>query len=413
MLRRTNDDINCLLPSRYECAVFCRPSELQCELYNKLTVDYNKSESLPLLTRLRKLCSHPDLLDESSQNIVGAPAPPPKFIAASSVVPSASVSSELQKRGTLQARSPTQEKIASATTSDTKSGKMELLEELLRSIRASTDEKVVVISNFTNALDVIEKIVTKRNWGFSRLDGTTSASDRQGIVDTFNRSSAANKFVFLLSSKAGGVGLNLVGANRLVMFDADWNPATDAQAMGRIYRTGQKLPCFIYRLFLAGTVEEVILQRQLQKGNLALDGAKKGKKRGTASEFSKEELKDCFTLKENAVCETNDKFGGNWASGEMPDDMIDKDCSFAQIANQRNDLITFVRYGSDRDARCSSIGSIEDKKSAIEDMGDEEGEDKHNYGIMADEDCIDEDEDIYFDEEEYLNDLSSEEEFDE
>jgi len=76
------------------------------------------------------------------------------------------------------------------------------------------------------------------------------------------------------------------------MFDADWNPATDAQAMGRIYRTGQRLPCFIYRLFLAGTVEEVIFQRQLQKGNLALENGAgaNGKEGGTASEFSKVSL---------------------------------------------------------------------------------------------------------------------------
>ena len=122
-------------------------------------------------------------------------------------------------------------------------------------------------------------------------------------MDSFNSGSVNHSFAFLLSSKAGGCGLNLIGANRLIMVDADWNPATDHQAMARVYRQGQKKPCFIFRLFTTGTVEEIIYQRQfeLQKGNLAKlanDGG--GKKGGNANaSFSKEELRECFLLKED------------------------------------------------------------------------------------------------------------------
>lgn len=76
-------------------------------------------------------------------------------------------------------------------------------------------------------------------------------------------------FVFLLSTKAGGTGLNIVGASRLVLFDCDWNPANDLQAMGRIHRDGQTKPCFIYRLVTTGTIDEKIFQRQITKMGLA------------------------------------------------------------------------------------------------------------------------------------------------
>ena len=101
-------------------------------------------------------------------------------------------------------------------------------------------------------------------------------------------------------------------ANRLVMFDPDWNPATDAQAMARVYRQGQKKPCYIYRMFTSGTVEEVVYQRQTQKSNLAtltVDGQGSSKK---SAGFTKEELRDCFTLKVGCACDTKRKVGGKW-----------------------------------------------------------------------------------------------------
>jgi len=96
------------------------------------------------------------------------------------------------------------------------------------------------------------------------------------------------------------------------MFDADFNPATDHQAMARVYRPGQSKPCYIYRFFTSGTVEEVIYQRQEQKGNLStftVDGASCTKQ---SSGFTKEELRDCFTLKEDCDCDTKGKMGDRW-----------------------------------------------------------------------------------------------------
>ena len=88
--------------------------------------------------------------------------------------------------------------------------------------------------------------------GYVRLDGSMTIKKRAKVVESFN-DPASPEFIFMLSSKAGGCGLNLIGANRLVMFDPDWNPANDEQAMARVWRDGQKKECFIYRLLAVST----------------------------------------------------------------------------------------------------------------------------------------------------------------
>ena len=108
----------------------------------------------------------------------------------------------------------------------------------------------------------------------------TKQAQRQLIVDDFNRTSQQTRMVFLLSTKAGGTGLNIIGASRLVLFDSDWNPSTDLQAMARIHRDGQKKPCFIYRFLTTGTMDEKIYQRQITKTGLAgslMNGGEGGK----------------------------------------------------------------------------------------------------------------------------------------
>ena len=148
------------------------------------------------------------------------------------------------------------------------SAKCLLLHDLLRAVAVEApSDRWVIVSNFTQTLDKLAQICDGLSMTHCRLDGGTKAADRSELVDGFNRRGGAN--VFLLSAKAGGMGLTLTGANRLLIFDCDWNPAIDAQAMARIWRDGQRKPCHIYRLVLAGGVEEKILQRQLSKEKLA------------------------------------------------------------------------------------------------------------------------------------------------
>lgn len=129
------------------------------------------------------------------------------------------------------------------------SGKFAVLDMLLALVKSRSDDRVVLISNYTQTLDLFEKLSTMRSYNYVRLDGTMSVKKRSKIVERFNDPSG-NVFLMMLSSKAGGCGLNLIGANRLVMFDPDWNPANDNQAMARVWRDGQKKHCFTYR-FLA------------------------------------------------------------------------------------------------------------------------------------------------------------------
>ena len=131
------------------------------------------------------------------------------------------------------------------------SGKFMVLDTMLALIRSTTKDKVVLISNYTQTMDQFQKLCIKRGYGFVRLDGSMSIKNRQKVVDRFN-DPEGSEFVFMLSSKAGGCGLNLIGANRLFMFDPDWNPANDDQAMARVWRDGQKKRCYIYRLISTG-----------------------------------------------------------------------------------------------------------------------------------------------------------------
>lgn len=125
--------------------------------------------------------------------------------------------------------------------------KLALLDVMLAGIKTNTNDKIVLVSNYTQTLDLFERLCRKRGYKYVRLDGSMSIKKRSKVVDAFNNEDS-DQFVFMLSSKAGGCGLNLIGANRLVMFDPDWNPANDDQAMARVWRDGQKKVCYVYRM---------------------------------------------------------------------------------------------------------------------------------------------------------------------
>ncbi|KAI8901475.1 SNF2 family N-terminal domain-containing protein [Globomyces pollinis-pini] len=135
------------------------------------------------------------------------------------------------------------------------SSKFRFIAQFLKSLKNVGSEKVVIVSHWTKTLDLIEKYCTVKGLGCLRLDGSIATAKRQPLVDQFNLPNSEHR-CFLLSSKAGGVGLNLVGASRLILFDIDWNPSIDKQAMARIWRDGQTKPVFIYRLLSTGTIEE-------------------------------------------------------------------------------------------------------------------------------------------------------------
>ncbi|XP_044052654.1 DNA excision repair protein ERCC-6-like 2 isoform X2 [Siniperca chuatsi] len=145
------------------------------------------------------------------------------------------------------------------------SGKMKVLQKLLKYYLEKRD-KVLLFSLSTKLLDVLESYCMAEGLDYSRLDGTTKAKERVQIVKEFNSSSHIN--ICLVSTMAGGLGLNFVGANVVVLFDPTWNPANDLQAIDRAYRIGQCRDVTVLRLISLGTVEEVIYLRQVYKQQL-------------------------------------------------------------------------------------------------------------------------------------------------
>ncbi|XP_057796548.1 switch 2-like [Salvia miltiorrhiza] len=145
-------------------------------------------------------------------------------------------------------------------------GKMRALEKLMHSW-ISMGDKILLFSYSVRMLDILEKFIIRKGYSFSRLDGSTPTSLRQSLVDDFN--SSPSKQVFLISTRAGGLGLNLVSANRVVIFDPNWNPAQDLQAQDRSFRYGQKRHVTVFRLLSAGSLEELVYTRQVYKQQLS------------------------------------------------------------------------------------------------------------------------------------------------
>lgn len=305
-LRRTADTLDKYLPPKTDAVIFCRPTPKQAALY-KMVVESSSikkclgsnmaSDHLRAITMLKKLCNSPALLKDSDFDFSNTQLPP---------------------------------------TLPYPGGKLHFLVQFLRSLYENTSEKVVVVSGYTQTLDIIEDTLNSAHFTSLRLDGSTPANKRQQLVDNFNRSSNKDSFVFLLSAKSGGTGLNLIGASRLFLFDTDWNPSVDLQAMARVHRDGQKRPVFVYRLLITGAMDEKIYQRQITKQSLAEsfmdgnsnDGENKRKltsvtpgtpktlRKSSAgvggsgtNSFSLAELQDLFTFHENTNCHTHDLLG--------------------------------------------------------------------------------------------------------
>ncbi|KAK9899632.1 hypothetical protein P389DRAFT_164661 [Cystobasidium minutum MCA 4210] len=146
-------------------------------------------------------------------------------------------------------------------------GKWPILRDLLESWHAKGD-KVLLFSRSTRLLDALEWWIEASNYNVVRLDGSTPADHRLTLCDQFN-DPAGGQFLFLISTLAGGVGLNLTSANRVVIFDPNWNPVSDLQAMDRSYRWGQTRDVTVYRLVGAGSIEELIYTRQIYKQHQA------------------------------------------------------------------------------------------------------------------------------------------------
>lgn len=146
------------------------------------------------------------------------------------------------------------------------SGKFELLDRILPKLK-STNHRVLLFCQMTQLMTIMEDYLSWRGFGYLRLDGTTKAEDRGELLRKFN-SKDSEYFIFLLSTRAGGLGLNLQSADTVIIFDSDWNPHQDLQAQDRAHRIGQQNEVRVLRLMTVNSVEERILAAARYKLNM-------------------------------------------------------------------------------------------------------------------------------------------------
>ena len=227
ILRREKQEVLDSLPEKTEIILKCPLSEPQQQLYQTVlktvkqgirTYDGKSSylNMLSALLKLRQVCIHPGLLSEFSQRNI-------------------------------------------------ESAKFDLGKQYIQDILAE-GHKLVVFSQFTKMLDFIQEWLITIGLPFERIDGTVTGKNRNDAVQRFQ--TTEDPTVFLISLKAGGVGINLTAADYVIHFDPWWNPAAESQATDRVHRMGQKNKVIIYKLITEGTIEEKILELQEEKRNL-------------------------------------------------------------------------------------------------------------------------------------------------
>ncbi|KAL7553315.1 hypothetical protein ACHAWF_016591 [Thalassiosira exigua] len=256
MLRRVKEDVAKDIPAKEETVIDVELTSIQKQYYRAifehnhafLSMGSSKAAAPKLMNiqmELRKCCNHPFLLDGVE-------------------------SREMEKRheeltvnGELENKTPDeQHSILNEYGYVWSSGKMVLLDKLLPKLRKE-GHKVLIFSQFVKMLDLISDYCEYRNFRYERLDGRVRGNERQKAIDRFE--TEKDSFMFLLSTRAGGVGINLTAADICIIFDSDWNPQNDVQAQARCHRIGQTKDVMIYRLVTSRTFEQEMFDRASKK----------------------------------------------------------------------------------------------------------------------------------------------------
>jgi SNF2 family DNA or RNA helicase len=165
--------------------------------------------------------------------------------------------------------------------------KLKILDILLKKL-FNEGSRVLIFSQMTTLLNILDDYCRYRGYTYCRIDGSTSSEDRDARIEDFQRP-GSDKFIFLLSTRAGGLGINLHSANTVIIYDSDWNPQVDLQAIDRAHRIGQTKPVTIYRFVTEGTVEEKIVERAAKKlkiDHLIIQKGKQTQNKVTALEMN-------------------------------------------------------------------------------------------------------------------------------
>lgn len=261
LLRRVKSDVEKSLLPKKEVNLYIGMSDMQVKWYQKILekdIDAvngaggkreSKTRLLNIVMQLRKCCNHPYLFE-------GAEPGPPYT---------------------------TDEHLID------NSGKMIMLDKLLKRMKAQ-GSRVLIFSQMSRQLDILEDYCVFREYPYCRIDGSTAHEDRIAAIDDYNKP-GSEKFVFLLTTRAGGLGINLTTADIVVLYDSDWNPQADLQAMDRAHRIGQTKQVYVYRFVTENAIEEKVLERAAQKLRLDQLVIQQGRAQQQAkTAASKEEL---------------------------------------------------------------------------------------------------------------------------
>ena len=239
ILRRTKETVESDLPPKTEKIIRVELSDVQLDYYkNILTRNYaalsdasngHKQSLLNIMMELKKVSNHPYMFHGAEERVLGG-----------------STRREDQIKGLIKS-----------------SGKMMLLDQLLAKLRKD-GHRVLIFSQMVKMLDILGDYLRVRGYQFQRLDGTIPAGPRRMAINHFNAEDS-DDFCFLLSTRAGGLGINLMTADTVIIYDSDWNPQADLQAMARAHRIGQKRPVNVYRLVAKQTIEEEVVKRARNK----------------------------------------------------------------------------------------------------------------------------------------------------
>ncbi|KAG2500855.1 hypothetical protein HYH03_001616 [Edaphochlamys debaryana] len=231
LLRRVKSDVERGLPPKKETILKIGMSEMQKKWYaallqkdiDALNGGADRAKLLNVVMQLRKCCNHPYLFQGAE--------PGPPFITGEHLVEN--------------------------------SGKLVLLDKLLPRLK-ERESRVLIFSQMTRMIDILEDYCLYRGYGYCRIDGNTDGEARDSMIEEFNRPNSS-KFIFLLSTRAGGLGINLATADIVVLYDSDWNPQMDLQAMDRAHRIGQKKEVQVFRFCIENSIEEKVIEKAYKK----------------------------------------------------------------------------------------------------------------------------------------------------
>lgn len=287
LLRRVKSDVEKALKPKKETNIYVGMSEMQVKWYRRILekdIDAvngavgkreGKTRLLNIVMQLRKCCNHPYLFDGAE------PGPP--------------------------------------YTNDEhivfNSGKMVILDKLLKRMKAQ-GSRVLIFSQMSRVLDILEDYCLMREYQYCRIDGSTAHEDRISAIDEYNRE-GSEKFIFLLTTRAGGLGINLTSADVVVLYDSDWNPQADLQAMDRAHRIGQTKQVYVYRFVTENAIEEKVLERAAQKLRLDQLVIQQGRAQlATTKAASKDEL---LNMVQHGAEEIFEREGGTIGEDDIDD----------------------------------------------------------------------------------------------